>query len=130
VTGTSPSRLRALWLFAALVLMLRAAIPAGWMPQADAGEIRIALCSASGPVELTLAADGTFHRDAPAPPAPRDPCPFGMAIAQPLDMPPLAAIEPPTFAVDPAPALPVSTAQVPRSHRALRPPSRGPPTLA
>lgn len=130
MTGTSPSRQRALWLFAALILLLRAAIPAGWMPQADAGGIRIALCSGSGPIELTLEPDGTYHRDAPAQPASHDPCPFGLASAQPLDLPSAVALEPPSYAAGPEPASQARTAPNPRPHRALRPPVRGPPLFA
>jgi hypothetical protein len=130
VTRTPPSRLCTLWLFAALVLLLRAAVPAGWMPQADSGGIRIALCSGSGPVELTLAADGTFHRGAPALPGAHDPCPFGLASVQPFDLTAAVAIAPPDYAADRADPLPVPDALAPRADRALRPPTRGPPSLA
>jgi hypothetical protein len=122
--------MRALWLLAAVVLLLRAAVPAGWMPQAEGGELRVALCSGSGPIELILGADGTYHREAPAQPVRHDPCPFGLATAQALDLPTALAIEPPLYAQAPD-LLPQARYTVPpRVHRALRPPSRGPPALA
>jgi hypothetical protein len=130
VTGMSPFRLRALWLLAALVLLLRAGVPPGWMPQAEGGELRVALCSGSGPIELILGADGTYHRETPSRPARHDPCPFGLATPQALDLASAVAIEPPAYAAAPEPAPPAQRAAPARSHRALRPPSRGPPALA
>jgi len=117
------------WLLLA-VLLLRAAVPAGWMPQVDTGGIRVALCSGSGPIELILDADGNYHREAPATPTTHDPCPFGLATAQPLDLPSTMAVEAPGYAADPIAPRANRTAIAYLSPSTLRPPTRGPPLLA
>jgi hypothetical protein len=130
VTGTSPFRFRTLWLFAAMVLLLRAAVPAGWMPQADTGGFRVSLCSGSGAVELVLQADGTFHREAPTQPSPHDPCPFALAGAQALDIPVAPALRASVHYAESALTPPSPTEPGLAQKRALRPPTRGPPPLA
>jgi hypothetical protein len=115
------------WLLAAAALLLRAGLPAGWMPQASESGIRIALCTGDGAVMATLGDDGKVHKDAPAPQAPHDPCPFGLALAA-ADVPvaPLFAILPPA----PVAAPPMALAEAEkRIRRSIRPPARGPPAF-
>jgi hypothetical protein len=115
-------------LLAILALLIRAAVPSGWMPVADAGGIRIAICSGSGPMDMVVGQDGTLHRDAPVQDrqAPRDVCPFGLVSGIAADVPPSVFLAP-------------SPLQQPEQHartlafteklfpRALRPPPTGPP---
>lgn len=108
-------------------LLARAALPAGWMPVAQDGGVRIAICTGQGAVMAVLGPDGKIHRDAPE--APRNPCPFGMAGGEPFALPTLA----------PLPAAPLMLEQTPVAalaaieltiRRSLRPPARGPPAFA
>jgi hypothetical protein len=116
------------WLLAAAALLLRAGLPSGWMPQAAEGGIRIALCTGDSTVMATLGADGKVHKDAPAPDAPRDPCPFGLTLAA-AEVPtaPLFAAVPP--APQAAPPMALAEAEK-RIRRSIRPPARGPPAFA
>ncbi len=129
VTVLRSFRLPWIWLLLGAALVLRAALPSGWMPAANPDGLRMALCSGAAQKFAVLGADGRLHRDAPAEQAPRDPCPFGIAAAQVADLPtqidlpqppaPLAVMPPPALAQAAAPA-----------RRNLRPPARGPPALA
>jgi ABC-type dipeptide/oligopeptide/nickel transport system permease subunit len=59
------SRSFGLWLVA-LALVLRVAVPSGWMPAANAG-FSITLCSGAGTIELSIDAQGNVHKKAPEP---------------------------------------------------------------
>ncbi len=116
------------WLVLAAALLVRAAIPMGWMPVVQAGGIRIALCTSAGPAFATLGSDGRLHRDT-LPEAPRDPCPFGLALAQAADLPsPLTLSPAPLMPALLASPTPVAAAYI--QQRLTRPPARGPPAFA
>ena len=118
------------WLVLAAALLMRALLPAGLMPVAGAGGIRIELCTGAGPVQALLAPDGTIHPDSNSGgEKPRDPCPFALGGAAPFDLPVHAAlpIPPATFAPQALAALVAAQLVVWRS---LRPPARGPPLSA
>jgi hypothetical protein len=69
----------------ALVLLLRAAIPVGWMPSA-AGGFAVTLCTGTNTYTAWMDADGKLHREAPGKQAPADdaPCAFAaVALAAP-----------------------------------------------
>lgn len=127
---TCPAPIRVLlWSLVAAALFLRAVVPAGWMPAAHESGLRIALCSGSGPQFVTLERDGTLRRDAPVPVQPRDPCPFGLAMAMAADLPAPVALPLPPAALA-ALVGPVLAAARLVAWRAIRPPARGPPVLA
>lgn len=118
-----------LWLLAAMAITLRAAIPSGWMPIADAGGIRVALCTRDGPAELMLGADGQWHKPAPAPAQPRDTCPYALVSAQAGDLPQPPAVAPRPIARSILPpAEPGETFRA--TPRLFRPPATGPPVRA
>ena len=134
MTRVRCSRQPLVWLLLAAALLLRGLVPAGWMPTTGQDGVRIALCTGMGSEYLTLGSDGSLHKEAPDPAAPKpnalgDPCPFAVASAQALDLPPIIALpEAPAraSALD-SPSLD----QVARiARRSLRPPARGPPALA
>ncbi len=129
-----PSSPGLVWLLLAGALLLRAAMPTGWMPTTDETGFRILLCSGSGPVETATAelkerlqAGHAQQNDGND--TPRDPCPFGLALSQALAMPaaPVADLPPEAVAALDGPA-PVTARLVAR--RSLRPPARGPPSFA
>jgi hypothetical protein len=114
-----------IWLLVAAALALRLAAPPGWMPVADSGGIRVALCTSSGIKTILLdtgvpASGGTEARD---------PCPFGLAGASALALPPV-----PDLPLGPALLalllVPILLAARLTARRALRPPARGPPAFA
>jgi hypothetical protein len=116
------------WLLLASAFAARAAVPAGWMPVSTTQGIAVILCGGQGPVTLELAGDGTLHprqQDN----GPRDPCPFGLAGAQPLDLArlPDLPLPPAALAVQHRPGL-LAARLI--AWRAMRPPARGPPVLA
>ncbi len=112
-------------LLLAAALLARLLVPGGWMPVIDAsGAVRVAICTGAGPTTITL------HTDpAGQPEAPRDPCPYGLAGAQALAVPP-----PPALPLAPAALalllLPALLAARLVAWRAMRPPARGPPVFA
>lgn len=107
----------------ALAILLRIAIPAGWMP--STGGIGITLCTGYGPVRVTMALPG--HHDGKADAAAREhPCAFAgfvTALAEPADV--FAAVLPPAVAAVFAPAL-LSVA-IGHGLAAPPPPPTGPP---
>lgn len=114
-------------LLLAVALMARAVLPTGWMPVAQDGGVRIAICTGQGAVMAVLGPDGKIHPDAPE--APRNPCPFGMTGGEPFALTALSLL----------PATPLALEQAPVAARAaialtirrnLRPPARGPPAFA
>ena len=131
---------RTLWQRLALLLvgcalLLRIVVPAGWMPQAAAGQLTLSWCADSGyggPAALTEArallakAVGT-----PAPAehqkSPDQPCAFAMA-AQPLAPTDPLALPVPLPAAEPIRAVPFATR--PGAGLAAPPPlATGPPLL-
>ena len=118
-----------IWLLLAAALMARAVVPSGWMPVADKDGFRIALCTGTGPAFMTLGRDGRLHEEAPEKPAPRDPCPYALGAVQAASLPP--AIELPLPPIAAQALTPAALAEVAMAlRRSLRPPARGPPTLA
>ncbi len=106
------------------------------------GSLRIMLCDGTGPVELAAAPTGEHahhevghsghhgegHDDGHGD-APRDPCPFGLALSSALDLPPAPATAPDLLfdaPLDPAAFVIARLA----AWRSLRPPARGPPAFA
>lgn len=128
LSGLSLSGL--VWLLFAMALAMRAAVPAGWMPQVHDGAVQIAICTGDGQQQmLVLEADGTLHKEQPQPVQPRDPCPFGMAAGHALDLPPPVTLP----VLLPLPAARAAHALVTArlvASRTLRPPARGPPLPA
>lgn len=117
-----------LWLFIAVLLGAKALVPTGWMPVADAGGVRIQLCTAQGAIVATVDAEGRVHKDGQTPDTPRETCPFGI-LAGAADLPSLPAIaDAPQPVAALQPELPVLVfAAWPHGPR---PPTRGPPPLA
>ena len=115
-------RLAAVWAVA-LALAARILIAPGTMPVADAGGVRIILCTGSGPVEALL--DPGDRHGEPAKMA-QDACPFAVLgfgalgseirIAPPAPPPVVTAV-----------ALPPSPARAPPG--TSLPPATGPPSL-
>jgi hypothetical protein len=141
------SHLGLCWLAVVSALFLRALVPSGWMPVASGDGIRIMICSGHGPVEITQphsshgamarhhqAADhlgGQAHHG-PAHDGgkvPHDPCPYGLALAKALDLPPPLAVIAPTEAVA-TPSGPAWIEVRPIARRSVRPPARAPPQPA
>jgi hypothetical protein len=115
------------WLLLAVVVALRLASPAGWMPVVGVDGVRVELCTETGgPRTLIIDSEGKSHPDVPAPA--HDPCPFALAGAAPLDLTAVAALPlaPAMLAALVAPAI---TAARLVAWRATRPPARGPPSL-
>ncbi len=121
--------LPALWLLAAALFCAKALMPVGWMPVADAGGIRIELCTGQGAISATLDAQGRLHKDGEeAPVQKRDICPFGVtALAACVPLPPLLAPAIAPAQVPPATLAPPAVSPLPHGPR---PPTRGPPSLA
>jgi hypothetical protein len=112
----------------ALLLAMRALVPSGWMPVADAGGVHITLCTGQGMVDAVLGPDGKLKKSGAGDQAHHDPCPYG-TLGHAADLPAL-----PQLAAAPVPqpeiraALPVE--QIVGILHAPRPPTRGPPALA
>lgn len=109
-------------LLLAATLLLRAAVPSGFMPVADQHGVRVAICTGSGPATVTID-PGPPQKDPP-----RDPCPYGLATGDALDLP-VAIVVPaaPAFVAVSYPGLAAARLT---AWRALRPPARGPPAFA
>jgi hypothetical protein len=116
-------------------LLLRMAVPAGWMPQAGAGELTLSWCADSGfsgPAALREAK--ALLADAMGKPAPDkhdkkgdQPCAFA-AAAQPLAAIGAVALPPPAPRADPVPQAHLESA--PGRGLAAPPPlATGPPLL-
>lgn len=115
----------------ACAILVRALVPAGWMPTMGAnGGIVISMCTGMGAVEMVLAPDGSLHEKAPVKHdgATDHPCTFAglgqaFAAADPVAMPvplPVDFIDPPL-----APQL----VSIGRGLAAPPPPQTGPPIL-
>ena len=114
----------------ACAMLLRVAIPEGWMPITDAGGIRLTICTGMGPVETMADMPGMNHHKAPAGQDQGDhPCTFaglGMAAALP-DLPPSPIL--PGAAAMPT-LIVLGIVSVGRGLAAPPPPATGPPALA
>jgi hypothetical protein len=120
----------AFWLVG-FALLMRMAVPAGYMPMFSGSAITIELCSGYGPVEMTMAMPGMAdHHDGKSTPGKGEmPCGFSAlstpsrAGADPIQLA-LAII----FIVETA-LLGATLIRITRIER-LRPPLRGPPLAA
>lgn len=84
-------------------MILRALLPAGWMPGEVAGGSPLVICTMDGPVSLMLGPDGKLLKHQPAQDSARhhDMCPF--AGAPHLNSPStVAGIAPPSSAIEAA----------------------------
>ena len=119
-------------LLVACALLLRIAIPAGWMPAASAdGLVRITLCTGQGQMEAWVDGDGRIHDRKPGKSEPKTdhPCAFAGLIAPALDT---APIEPPlrfAHADGIAPAFARDAVAIGHGLAAPPPPSTGPPAI-
>lgn len=118
----------------ALALFVRALVPTGWMPAPADGGLALVPCPTSGPAPVAPAAmAGHGHHDPAAPDkaehqAASETCPFGAMAGATAALPPA-----PALFVDAPAALPATSsprALAPRAPPRLRPPARGPPSLA
>lgn len=109
------------WLLVAAVLLLRAAVPQGFMPErSDSGAVSLTVCGSGGLVHIPV-------DEEPGKPAPTSHCAFA-GLGSPADLPvqpvlPARAWSAPEYS-DQREAAQRAAALYPR------PPSRGPPTLA
>ncbi len=126
---SQPRRQAALALIACAVL-LRALIPAGWMPMADTnGMMRIAMCSGMGPQSVWMDRTGKIHKDAPDS-GHHDAQPCGFAVlGHGLDDLPGFILLLPRLGTDPVMMIARQTVSVGRGLAAPPPPSTGPPRL-
>lgn len=118
-----------LWLALVAAVLLRAALPSGWMPVAQDDGIRVLLCSGSGPVEIVVPvkrAAEPSNGDHGA--VPNEPCPYGLALAKVMDMPAAAPEVAMPHAGKALDGERLAAARLAILHN-LRPPARGPPTL-
>ncbi|WP_336965858.1 hypothetical protein [Sphingobium aquiterrae] len=111
----------------ALALMMRALVPAGWMPASGKG-VAITLCTGMGAVSAWVDEGGIVHKGKPLSGTPADhPCAFaGIGIA--ADLPsalPAMALAPLPAAI--LPALRATAIGVGRGLAAPPPPPTGPP---
>lgn len=113
-------RKAAVWLLIAATLMVRALVPAGWMPaQTESGAITVQICNSDQSWTIpTEKRDTNQHRA-------RESCPFGL-LASAADLPDF-----PWLAAIPVPAGVAYIAWLreiaPRVADRLRPPGRAPP---
>lgn len=131
-------RFNSLWLLLAAALVLRAAIPTGWMPVSGEDGIRVLLCDGHSAVRtIAIAVPGggdhakSSHHAGGADgehEALRDPCPFGLALGKIFNLPGNAALIPPpaTIAIE---AATVWAAAHLTARRNIRPPVRAPPAF-
>jgi len=114
----------------ACAMLLRIAIPAGWMPVAQADGWRLTICPGMTSGESVAAMPGMHHHKAPVGHDQGDrPCTFaglGLAVALP-DLPPAPALL--AAVAEPASSAPGVVA-LGRGLAAPPPPATGPPALA
>jgi hypothetical protein len=122
--------------FAVIAMAIRAAVPVGFMLNADQGRwITVTLCSGSGPMQMALNLDTGEHREG-GEPSEEDPgngvhhAPCVFAAAATAAPPPLVDVVVPQFALgtQPAPAFP-SQVSVGRGLAAPPPWATGPPAI-
>ncbi len=142
-TATSMAALRTLtathrrWLLLlfACAMLVRALIPTGWMPIADAQGFRILLCSGTGPAMPTAKAPmdhamaGMHHEKSSEhhSQGPEHPCAFA-GVTPAIDSPTLAAPLPPVH-IRATPVLARTRVTVGHGLAAPPPPQTGPPTF-
>lgn len=114
----------------ACALLLRAIVPAGWMPTLGAdGTARISICSGMGPQTVWLDRDGKLHKDAPTGQHhDQQPCGFG-ALGLGLDVGPSPAVPPQSRSIEATAPFDGQTLAIGRGLAAPPPPSTGPPSL-
>lgn len=125
---SGPSRVPLLMALLCLTLLLRAAVPAGWMPgQASDGSITLQICGEGSGISRAVTIP--VKRDAPAPQkAEKEQCPFA-SLAQPLLPPSSPMIDARLATADARETLPPETTR-PAGLRGAWPPSTGPPLLS
>jgi hypothetical protein len=101
------------------------------MPDTGKDELRVMLCSGSGPVEVLLQpASGEDGHSLPGDNDQRhDPCPYGLALGKALD-PAGVALPLPVQQTASLLATPMPGAARQAAMRGIRPPARGPPLFA
>lgn len=117
-------------LLVACALLLRIAIPAGWMPATGAdGLIRITLCTGQGQMEAWVDGEGQTHDHKPGKSEPKTdhPCVFAGLIAPALGAIAVDTPLPFTRVGDIAPAFARGTVAIGRGLAAPPPPPTGPP---
>lgn len=124
------TRWRPLAMLALCALLMRAWVPAGWMPAGAAEGTLLAPCPAAGPV-AAVAEHGHMHHGHPGPAShhgdEHPPCAFaGLALSL-LDPPP-AALPPAPAQGDEAVGLLAARVSPGRGLAAPPPPATGPPT--
>ena len=127
---------RWLLLLFACAMLVRALIPTGWMPIADAQGFRIVLCSGAGPMTPSATAPmdhamaGMHHEKSSDhhSQGPEHPCAFA-GVTPAIDTPPLAAPLPPVR-IRATPALARALVTIGHGLAAPPPPQTGPPTFA
>ncbi|SFO06409.1 hypothetical protein [Sphingomonas sp. OK281] len=127
---------RWLLLVFACAMLVRALIPTGWMPVADAQGFRIVLCSGTGPTipsaqaPMEHAMAGMHHRKSSEhhSQGPEHPCAFA-GVTPAIDMPTLAAPLPPVR-IRATPALARVLVTIGHGLAAPPPPQTGPPPFA
>jgi hypothetical protein len=104
-------------------MILRAFLPAGWMPNTQAGGAALVICTMDGPVFSTDKKDGTAKND----PRAHESCPFA-AAAQPAPAEDFIALAAPELSTSAAPRHLASGLEA-RAAAFLKPASRAPPAL-
>lgn len=126
----SSSAVRRLFLAAAMVALftVRAIVPLGWMPSAEAGHW-VSLCSGSGETMAWVDSAGKIHKDkAPAKPISHAPCAFaglGLGFTAPVTILPVA----PLASIAVSPVLWALYLAIGQGLAAPPPPKTGPPSL-
>ena len=122
-------------LLVAALLVVRAAVPLGWMPAQTQDGIRVLLCTGDGSAARTIelfvpkaGVDRQGSGEHPGDPA-RDPCPFGLSFAKAFDLPAAVAVPPMPAIAALGKAPEAVTARIVAA-RGIRPPARGPPVAA
>ncbi len=110
-------------LLLALALVVRALLPQGFMPVASAEGLRMEMCGGTAPVTIVLDREAQPQNGQKS-----APCPYAVAGAG-IDLPPgLILPAPPAHIAPPPNPQPVAARLA--AQRSLRPPARGPPTIA
>jgi hypothetical protein len=124
------TRRRLLLALFACAMLLRIAVPEGWMPVAEANGWQLTICSGMWPVDAMPDMPGMAHHKAPAGHDQGDhPCTFaglGMAAALP-DLPSMPVLP---VAIAVPPLLAFGMVAIGRGLAAPPPPATGPPMLA
>ena len=115
---------------ALFALMMRIAVPSGFMPTATVDGFKISLCTGMGAVEMWLGKDGKIHKEDPNKGEQhKQPCVFA-ALGMGASVPIIAAVATLIRLVDTSPALThLKSGAVGRGLAAPPPPQTGPPAL-